>query len=145
MSPLLFRFVHVVGVLLWIGGTVSAAVFLASYLVNRKEGDATGAAEAARAVMKKLATPGMIVAWLAGLAMLVPDFTEVYAKAGWMHGKLTLALVASGLTGFISGKLRRAASGEAVATPKALNGAAWGMVALAVVAVFLVMYQPGSR
>lgn len=131
---------HLLGVILWIGGSVTGAlvVALAADAARRET------AAAARRALLFVASPGMVLAWVAGLAVLLPSFTTAYARAGWMHGKLTVALVASGLTGFLMGKLRKAASGQAGVAEGALRGVAIAIVVLAAVVVVLVMLRPGA-
>src|SRR5262245_32141456 len=103
---LVSRFLHLLGVILWIGGTLMAAL-IGSVL---SEGGSREAFRAVHRSMLVLSSRGLILAWLGGLVMLAQGWSDYYARAGWMHGKLLLALVASGLTGVIHGRLRRAAS-----------------------------------
>jgi len=131
---LLWRFLHLLGVVLWIGAT--AAALLVVPMVP----------DAARVVLA-VGTPGLLLAWNGGLAQLLPNFTTLYAKAGWMHTKLTVALVASGLTGVAIGRLRRIANPAAGATlPTAgpLRGYALGILVLGVVALTLVLWRFGA-
>jgi uncharacterized membrane protein len=94
-------------------------------------------------VITRVVTPAMLVAWLGGLGILLPAFTTVYAKAGWMHGKLTLVLIASGLSGVIAGRLRRASQGEKL---EAGPMRALGLVVLtiAIVIVGRAVFRPGA-
>ena len=98
---------HFLGLIFWIGGSV-AALSVAGYVARE---DNQGALVAARKAMLYWATPGMLLAWIGGLTVLLPDFAEIYARAGWMHAKLTLLLVLSAVTGIASGRLRKAAAG----------------------------------
>lgn len=140
---LLWRFLHLLGVVLWIGAT--AAALLVVPMVPDAARQAT--ALAARRVVLAVGTPGLLLAWIGGLAQLLPNFTTLYAKAGWMHTKLTVALVASGLTGVAIGRLRRIANPAAGATlPTAgpLRGYALGILVLGVVALTLVLWRFGA-
>lgn len=130
------RAFHLLGVMTWIGGIVTAALVVA--LAEDPSRGAT--ATAARRAALFVATPGMIVTWLAGLTILIPAFGSVYAGVPWMHAKLTAAVVATGLTGVLSGRIRRA--GEENADPKVLRGLAIAVLLLATVVVFLVRLQP---
>lgn len=136
MDQLLLRAAHVFGVILWIGGTATAALIVA---FAAGEASAKVAAAARRAVLL-VATPGLVLAWLAGLLVLVPGWAG-YKSAGWMHTKLTVALVVTGLTGMLTGRLRRAASG-ADSKPGLLRGLALGILALAVAVLVLARLQP---
>lgn len=134
--------VHLLGAILWIGGAVAAST-VGAFAADAKEGRET-ALHGARRVMTWWSTPGMLLAWAGGLTMLVPDFTTLYAGAGWMHGKLTLLLALSGITGVLSARLRKAASGKKDATSKLLNGLGLGLVGLAFVVLTLVVLKPGT-
>src|SRR5262249_24914271 len=105
-THLLFRLMHLAGVVLWIGPTVAVALMVAL------SSDKTISSPARKAVLW-LGTPGLVLAWIGGLGMLLPAWSEVYARAGWMHIKLTLAVLVTGVTGAITGQLRRTACGQA--------------------------------
>lgn len=140
MSPLVFKLVHYVGSLLWVGGIVAVALAAASV----PEGARKDAGPALRRAALSVATPGMVLAFVGGLAILVPSFSALYATAGWMHGKLTLVLLMAGLSGALSGKLRKLAAGEGEVKPGALKGMAGGLLLMAVVVVALATLKPGS-
>ena len=136
---LYLRLFHILGVILWIGGvvTVGYAAALAS------EDAQQGTAGALRKAVLALSTPAMLIAWVAGLWMLFTHWSDVYSKAGWMHAKLTLALIVTGLTGVVTGKLRKAAKGEAELKPGLMRsfavlilGLSAGVLALAVLKPF---------
>lgn len=132
---------HLVGMVLWIGGAVTAAVVAAS---AASEGEAgRPAIAAARRSVLFVATPGMLLAWIAGLSFLVPNFLELYARAGWMHGKLTLLLILSALTGVLTGRLRKAATGTKPASAGLFGGLAIALMLGAAIVVFLAILRPG--
>ena len=136
---LILRGTHVLGVILWVGGAVAAALVVA---LAPAEGRAAVAAPARRVVLW-VATPGMLVAWAAGLAVLLPSFGSYYLQEGWMHGKLTVALVATGLTGVLTARLRRAAGGgDAKAGLLRIVGVA--LIALAMVVILLIKLGPSA-
>lgn len=131
--------IHVFGILLWVGGTATAA-WTAASLVSDGEKKALSSVRKALLV---LGAPGMLLAWLGGLAILVPGW-EQYSHAGWMHGKLTIGVVLAGLHGVLVGRVRRAAAGTVAATPGLFVGVAIAYLALALVAIALVMIRPGG-
>jgi uncharacterized membrane protein len=133
---LLLRAAHVLGVILWIGGTVTAALIVA---FGATDATAKLAAAARRAVLL-VATPGLLLAWVAGLTVLLSAW-PVYQSAGWMHAKLTVALIVTALTGVVTGRLRRAAGG-ADAKPGLLRGMAVGILVLAALVLLLARLQP---
>ena len=147
MSPtlsLLLRAAHVLGVILWIGGTVTAALIVAFGASDaRAERGARATNElaaAARRAVLLVATPGLLLAWIAGLTVLLTAW-PAYQSAGWMHAKLTVALVVTALTGVVTGRLRRAAGGGD-AKPGLLRGMALGILALAGIVLLLARLQP---
>jgi len=128
---------HLIGVLFWVGSTFSAGAIAAL----STEDDAQASAAKLRKLIRRFAVPGMLLAWIGGLGRLMPDFADVYAKAGWMHGKLTLVLIISALTGVMSAKLRRAAAGEGTLdAPRKLG---YLVMLLAAAVVILAVVKPG--
>ena len=125
-SQLLLRALHLCGALMWIGGTATIAMAAIGLDASSQKAGAS----ALRSAMRRLATPGMLLAFVGGLGILIPSFTTVYARAGWMHTKLLLVLVAAGLSGAISGFLRRAANGEKRGQPgQRRHQASWSLQA----------------
>ncbi|MFW6051754.1 MAG: hypothetical protein ACODAU_11300 [Myxococcota bacterium] len=137
---LLYRLLHFVGNIFWLGGVVSVG------LVGAGLAGASERSHAAplRRTALTIATPGMVLAWLGGLGMLLPAWGEVYARAGWMHGKITLALIAAALTGVLTGRLRRAANGTGELKPGLLRGLSWTVLVLALLTVGLAVLRPGA-
>ncbi len=107
MSP--WWWMHPLAVVAWMGG--GSALALVAWVGARGEHGAA-VASAARVALRALVVPALLLAWAVGLARLLPGFSEHYAKAGWMHAKLTIALVASGATGGLGATLRRVAAGQ---------------------------------
>ncbi|MGB5697502.1 MAG: CopD family protein [Polyangiales bacterium] len=139
MSMIIFRYLHFLGITFWVGSAVAVA-FSASASATRGE---RGLAEALRRVTLRITTPSMLLAFLGGFGMLIPSFAEVYAKQGWMHTKLTLLLVLAGVTGVLTGRLRRWAGGEAI-EPKTFVRLAWAISILAILIVTLAVFRPFS-
>jgi uncharacterized membrane protein len=73
--------------------------------------------------------------------MLIPNFAETYASQGWMHTKLLLLLALAGVTGVLTGKLRRWAEGQEV-TAKTFGRLAWAISVLAVLIITLAIFRP---
>ena len=122
---------HLLGVVLWVGGMVTALTVAAA-----SKGDVK-ALGAARKATIQWATPGLLLAWAGGLGMLIPNFGLLYATAGWMHAKLTVAVVLTALTGVATGRIRKAAAGTKEASGGLLDGLAYGIAigAMAVIAL----------
>lgn len=136
-AHLMLRTLHFIGGILWMGGIVASAV--AGYVGASK---ATSAA--ARTVNLRIATPGMILAFIGGLGILLPTFGSYYAKQPWMHAKLTLVLVASAISGVISGTLRKASTADEQPVSK-LKGLAIAMTLILFTIVYLAVNKPGAR
>ena len=52
-----------------------------------------------RRLLKAIINPAMIVTWLAGLYLA---WSGHWLSAGWLHGKLLLVIILSGVHGFFS-------------------------------------------
>jgi len=136
MSMIVFRYLHFLGITFWIGSAVAVAIAAAARTPWE-----SGIAQALRKVTLRVTTPAMLVAFAGGFGMLIPSFTEVYAKQGWMHGKLTLLLILAGVTGVLTGKLRRWADGQEVG-PKTFSRLAWAISVLSVLIVTFAVFRP---
>ena len=128
-----------VGFMLWMGSAITVA-FIASA--------PTETPQASRAALRRttrwLIGPSMLVAFTGGLAMLLPNFGSVYSKAGWMHGKLFILLLLAGLTGALTGKLRRSADGSKDVPARDFLRIGIVMLVLAVIVISLAVLRPGS-
>lgn len=138
--PLALRALHLVGAILWVGGV--AFVGILAMAAATAEVEPQKVARLGRIGVLARVTVGMGLAWVAGLLMLVPNFADVYARAGWMHAKLTMILVASGLTGALSGHLRKAANGDVALSPGKVRGLSSAVLAVATLIVFLAIMKP---
>ena len=83
----------------------------------------------------------MLLAFVGGFGMLIPNFTTLYAKAGWMHAKLTLVIILAGATGVLGGRLRRWADGQEV-DPKTFSRLGWFMVIIGFLIVTFAVFRP---
>lgn len=138
MSMIVFRYFHFVGIVFWVGTAMAVAM-----IASAPSSADSGLARALRAVTIRVTTPAMLLAFAGGFGMLIPKFVEVYAKQGWMHAKLALLLVLAGVTGVLTGKLRRWAEGQDV-DPRAFSRLAWGIAILAILIVTLAVFRPFS-
>ena len=136
MSMIIFRYLHFLGTMFWIGTAVAVAI--AASAPTPWE---SGIAQALRKVTVRVTTPSMILAFAGGIGMLVPNFADVYAKQGWMHGKLGLLLILAGATGVLTGKLRRWAQGQEV-DPSTFARLAAVISVVAVLIVTLAVFRP---
>lgn len=136
MSMIVFRFIHFLGMAFWVGSAVGVAIAAAA--PTQWE---SGIAQALRKVTLRITTPAMLLAFVGGLGMLIPNFTALYAKAGWMHAKITLVILLAGATGVLSGKLRRWAGGEEVEA-RTFARLGWFMGITALLIVIFAVFRP---
>lgn len=135
----LARILHVFGVVLWAGGMATAAA-AAITLVGKPEAAREAGMDAVRNALRILATPGLLLAWLGGLAMLITNWSTVYAHAGWSHGKLTVGIALSGVHGMLLARTRpgRATSARPFVIALVLT------LLFALINVGLVVMRPGG-
>jgi uncharacterized membrane protein len=134
------KILHVIGNILWLGGGTVAA-FTMVLLASQSKETRVAAAQAVRKMVLMVVTPGMLLSFAGGLTMLLTYWSEMYAKAPWMHMKLTVGLIAAAFSGVLTGRLRRAAnSGQDVSTG-AMKLAGGVLLASAVAGVTLVMLR----
>jgi protoporphyrinogen IX oxidase len=133
----LLKALHLFGAIVWIGGIVTVSMAaLALTSASMKDG-----VIALRGTARRLAVPGMILAWVGGLGMLFMSFH--YMKMGWFHGKLLLVLIASGLTGVITAKLRKVELGKTEIAAANLRVFAMAVLFIALVTVITAVFKPG--
>ena len=91
---------HVIAVISWMAGML----YLPRLFVYHCEAE-TGSKQSEtfkvmeRRLLKAIINPAMIVTWLAGLYLA---WTGHWFFSGWLHGKLLLVLILSGVHGFFS-------------------------------------------
>ena len=68
-----------------------------------------------RRLMKAIMLPAMIVVWITGLWLAVQGH---WFKFGWLHGKLLLVLLLSGLHGYLSVERKKLAAGTSKRSPR---------------------------
>ncbi|MCU0675150.1 MAG: CopD family protein [Myxococcota bacterium] len=134
MHLLWLKALHLVGAFLWLGTSIGVALVAAAAAGDQR----APVAALARRVALRIATPGLVLAFVGGLTMLALSW-DLYARAGWMHGKLLLVVIAAGLHGAISGKLRKMAGGAEVG---GLAGLAYAYLAILVLVVVAVLLGP---
>jgi uncharacterized membrane protein len=141
---LIARILHVIGNIVWLGGGMAAAFAMALLASEAKE-TRLAAARALRRLVLLAVTPGMLLGLGAGLYMLLDGWSELYARQPWMHAKLTVGLIAAAFSGVLSGRLRRAAAGDAEISAGALKVAGAVLLLSAVANVIFVFVRFGAR
>lgn len=107
---------HVVAVIAW----MAAMLYLPRLFVYHA--DATPGSDKSetfkvmeRRLLKAIATPAMIVTWIAGLFLV---WKGGWMTAGWLHGKLLLVVLLSGVHGALSKYTREFANDANRRSPK---------------------------
>jgi uncharacterized membrane protein len=77
--------------------------------------------------------------------MLLDGWSALYARQPWMHAKLTVGLIAAAFSGVLSGRLRRAAAGDAEISAGALKAAGAVLLLSAIANVMFVFLRFGAR
>ncbi|MCC7538226.1 MAG: CopD family protein [Deltaproteobacteria bacterium] len=142
MSPALaiaLKVVHIAGIIAWVGGML-AGLCAAVAAKTAPEASRTHVVTAARSALVTVATPGLLMAWAAGLWIALAGW-DSYRTMGWLHAKITIALVLAAVHGMALARMRKAASGGELKASllTALLGAS---LLLALGAVTLVVAQP---
>lgn len=96
--------VHVLAVISWMAGML----YLPRLMVYHAE-SAAGSIQSEtfkimeRRLLKGIINPSMIVTWLLGLYLAWDAFGF---KGGWLHGKILLVVLLSGVHGYLVGRVR---------------------------------------
>jgi putative membrane protein len=91
---------HVIAVIAWMAGMLYLPrlfVYHCEAEAGSKQSETFKVME--RRLLKAIINPAMIVTWLAGLYLA---WAGHWFSAGWLHGKLLLVLILSGVHGFFS-------------------------------------------
>jgi putative membrane protein len=131
---------HILGVILWIGGGLAGAMVAMTAAVRGKEIREATLGDLRRALLF-VSAPGLVLTFAGALVLLVPGW-EAYRSMGWVHAKLTLGVLLAAVSGLLSARVRRAATGEREA-PAGLFAALGGTLAIgALLAIVLVVVRP---
>lgn len=101
---------HVIAIIAWMAGML----YLPRLFVYHCEAE-PGSAQSEtfkvmeRRLLKAIINPSMMVAWVVGLWLA---YDAGFFSQGWFHAKLTLALLMSGVHGYLSGCVKRFARDE---------------------------------
>ncbi|WP_439816638.1 protoporphyrinogen oxidase HemJ [Zavarzinia sp. CC-PAN008] len=93
--------VHVIAVIAWMAGVLYLPrlyVYHSDTRPGSPESEMLKVME--RRLLRAIVTPAMIVVWLLGIALILWDPTIM--SQGWLHAKLLLVLILSGMTGAMS-------------------------------------------
>ena len=106
------KVVHVLAIISWMVGLL----YLPRLFVYHAEAGPTSAQAATfvtmeRRLMRGIMLPAMIVVWITGIWLAVQGG---WFKFGWLHAKLLLVLILSGVHGYLSVERKKLAAGTSV-------------------------------
>jgi putative membrane protein len=95
---------HIVAVISWMAGLLYLPrLFVYHADCERKSASSEQFKVMERRLLKGIMTPAMIVVWASGLTLA---WRMGFFTSGWLHAKLALVLVLSGLHGYFAGRVR---------------------------------------
>lgn len=97
--------IHVIAVIAWMAGMLYLPrlfVYHSEVPVGSAQSETFKVME--RRLLRAIINPAMIVAWVFGLWLAWRGFGF---QGGWLHGKIALVLVMSGVHGYLSASVRR--------------------------------------
>ena len=95
---------HVISVIAWMAGMLYLPRLFVYHSVTEKgtpQSETFKVME--RRLLKGIINPSMIATWVLGLYLAWSGFGFT---GGWLHGKIALVLVLSGIHGYLSGRVR---------------------------------------
>ena len=134
--------VHIFAVIAWMAGMLYLPrIFVYHAEIGPKTPQAETFKVMERRLLKGIINPAMIATWVAGLWLAVKGDWFVPGN-GWLHVKIALVVVLSGLHGFLSAATRRFANDE-----NRYSGKFWRIVnevpaVILVVIIVLVVVKP---
>ena len=132
--------VHIIAVIAWMAGLL----YLPRLFVYHA-GAAQGSELAAtfeimeRRLLRFIMAPAMIVTWIAGLTLA---FEGDFLRAGWLHGKLALVILMTGLHGYFSAAQKKFAAGTNRKSARFFRILNEAPTVLLIAIVFLVVFKP---
>jgi putative membrane protein len=110
MLYLWLKSLHIIAVIAWMAGMLYLPrlfVYHAGVPAHSPQSETFKVME--RRLLKAIMNPAMIATWGFGIWLAVEGG---WFKAGWLHGKLALVLLLSGLHGYLSASVRRFANDQ---------------------------------
>lgn len=129
---------HLLVVVVFVGGLLIVALALPG-LGREASEDQVPEIRRLRMLSNFAVTPALLLVWVLGISLAIKGS---WFTASWLHGKIALVLILSGLHGYQSGQLRRLVQSKVIAR-KYSSWWAWGVAAIALVIVALAAGKPG--
>ncbi len=120
MLYLWVKALHVIFVIAWMAGLLMLPR-LRIYQLSGSSGDPLfeQMKEASARLRKIILTPALVAVWLLGIAMVV--LQPGLLQQGWLHAKILLVLIITGLHGYFVSVGRKIDSGESSLTERRLR------------------------
>jgi putative membrane protein len=129
---------HLLVIVVFVGGLLIVALALPGFGREASE-DQIPEIRRLRKLSNYAVTPALLLVWVLGISLAIEGN---WFTAPWLHGKIALVLILSGLHGYQSGQLRRLAQSVVLARAYSPRWA-WGIAAIALVIVALATGKPG--
>lgn len=108
---------HLIAMVTWFAGLFYMFRLFVYHVENQDKPAAVNMLKVMEGRLYKIITvPGMVATFIFGVAMLVMN--PGWMKFGWVHAKLTLAILLAGYTGFVGRTRRRFAADDICYTSK---------------------------
>jgi putative membrane protein len=121
---------HVFGLVLWIGGLLTATLALSRHVQEVSPEARQALARLERLSLRAMADPGAMITIVAGI-ILISTNSSYYLHAAWLHIKLSFVVILIVLHVLVAIKTKQFAQGKATVTP--------GYVRLLLIAIVLVL------
>jgi putative membrane protein len=131
---------HVIAVIAWMAGMLYLPrlfVYHCEAAAGAKQSETFKVME--RRLLRAIINPAMIATWVLGLWLA---FDGGFLKSGWLHGKLVLVLILSGLHGFLTRCVRDFAADRNVRSQKFYRVINEVPAVLMIAIVILVIVKP---
>ncbi len=110
---------HIIAVIAWMAGMLYLPRLFVYHAAARPGSELSETFKVMeRRLLKLIINPAMIAAWLLGLALIWLMGRQAFVQAGWLHIKLVLVLVMSGLHGYFARLVKQFAADRNTWTPQ---------------------------
>jgi putative membrane protein len=136
------RALHIIAVIAWMAGMLYLPrlfVYHADKAPGSPEAEMLKSMEVR--LLRIILNPAMIISWLLGLSMLYAN-PGMLSDGGWMHLKLTLVVLMSGLHGFLAKCRKEFERGENKRSAKFYRFLNEAPTLLMIVVVIMAVVQP---
>ncbi|MBB4658035.1 protoporphyrinogen oxidase HemJ [Parvularcula dongshanensis] len=143
MLYLTVKALHVLSLIAW----MAAMLYLPRLFIYHMQAAPGGEAEGTFAVMERrllkgIMTPAMIATWVFALVLLALPEGRGWLNDGWLHAKILLVILMSGLHGFYAASRKKFERGERPRTERFWRLINEAPFVLLIGIVFLVILKP---